>query len=349
MTHTTLTEKKIAVTGGTGMLGSHLVAALLNEGCGVRLLVREESDRELLRRTLERTGTAALYDKIEFRPTALNNPHELGEALRGIDIVFHCAARVSFDPAEAEAVVSSNTEIATHIVNSCLECGVELLVHVSSIATLGRPLDADAPITENCILNSLVGRSAYAVSKIYAENTVRRGMQQGLRAVIVNPSIILGEGDWRRGSAALIAQAVRNRLFYTEGVKGYVDVRDVARAMIRLAGTPQAAGKRFIVSAGDLSFRELADRVAETAGHARPRIRVGKTVLQMLARLDDRLSRATGRKRMLPDSFVTDATDSLRYDGSELLRTIDFRYTPLKETVARVVRAYLEDRKSCRP
>lgn len=331
------------------MLGSHLVAALLDGGCRVKLLVREGSDEGLLKRTLERTGTAALYDRIEFSRTALNNPHELDEALQGIDIVFHCAARVSFDPGEADAVVSSNTEMTTHVVNSCLACGVGLLVHVSSIATLGRPLDAGAPITETCILNSLVGRTAYGISKIYAENTVLRGMRQGLRAVIVNPSIILGEGDWKRGSAALVALGARNRLFYTEGIKGYVDVRDVAQAMIRLSLAPQAAGRRFIVSAGDLSFRELFARIAGTTGRMRPRIPLGKTALLTLARLDGKLSRATGRKRMFPDSFVADATDTLRYDGSELLRTIDFRYTPLEETIARIVRAYLEDRKSCRP
>ena len=331
------------------MLGSHLVAALLNEGCRVRLLLRDGSSDRLLRRTLERTGATELFDRIEFRRTALNNPYELREAVRGIDVLFHCAARVSFDPDEAEAVVSSNTEIATHVVNVCLECGVGLLVHVSSVATLGRPLIAGTPIAEDCVLNSLVGRSAYGISKVYAENIVRRGMQQGLRAVIVNPSIILGEGDWKRGSAGLIARAVRNRLFYTEGVKGYVDVRDVARAMILLARTPEAAGRRFIVSAENMSFRELADLVAETTGRSRPRIRLGKTVLKAVARIDEKLSRATGRKRTFVDSFATDATDCLRYDGSELLRTIDFRYTPVRDTLDRIVRQYLEDRKSCRP
>lgn len=171
------------------------------------------------------------YDRIEFRQTALNNPHTLREAVRGTQVLFHCAAQVSFDPERADDIVSSNTEITTHIVNSCLECGVGLLVHCSSIATLGEPRHEGEPVTESCTLDSPVGKSAYAISKIYAENIVRRGIAQGLKAVIVNPAIVIGEGNWTSGSSLLIAFGARGGFFYTRGVKSYVDVRDVARAM----------------------------------------------------------------------------------------------------------------------
>lgn len=183
-------------------MGSHLTAELLREGCSVRLIVRNAGKTDLLKATLRRMGVVDRYDRLEFRQTALNNPHTLREAVPGV--LRSCstgAAQVSFDPERADDIVSSNTEITTHIVNSCLECGVGLLVHCSSIATLGEPRHEGEPVTESCTLDSPVGKSAYAISKIYAENIVRRGIAQGLKAVIVNPAIVIGEGNWTSGSS----------------------------------------------------------------------------------------------------------------------------------------------------
>ena len=258
-------------------MGSHLTAELLREGCSVRLIVRNAGKTDLLKATLRRMGVADRYDRIEFRQTALNNPHTLREAVRGTQVLFHCAAQVSFDPERADDIVSSNTEITTHIVNSCLECGVGLLVHCSSIATLGEPRHEGEPVTESCTLDSPVGKSAYAISKIYAENIVRRGIAQGLKAVIVNPAIVIGEGNWTSGSSLLIAFGARGGFFYTRGVKSYVDVRDVARAMVLLAQRPETAGSRFILSADSLSFRDFFGIVARAAGRPAPSTPIGET------------------------------------------------------------------------
>ncbi|MDD3108899.1 MAG: NAD-dependent epimerase/dehydratase family protein, partial [Alistipes sp.] len=282
----TLSHKTIAVTGGTGLLGSHLTAQLLLEGCTVRLLVRDPQRRGLLPETLQRMGVADRLDRITWVETELNNPLTLNESLRGVQVLFHCAARVSFEPGHEQEILSSNTECATHIANAALACGIELLVHVSSSATLGRPLHPHDLITEQCILNSLVGRSAYSISKIYAENIIQRAMLQGLRAVIVNPALILGEGSWRHGSGELVALASRGLPFYTSGVKGYVDVRDVVQAMIRLAENPQAVGERFIISGANLSFQDLFAGIAHAAGRAKPFLPLGRNLLHLLLYLD---------------------------------------------------------------
>ena len=118
-------------------MGSHLVAELLCAGCTVRMLVRDIKRQQLLHRTLERMGVSSFYDRIEFRETALNNPYALREAVEGTDVLFHCAAQVSFDPERSDEIIVANTELATHVVNACLDSGVGLLVHVSSVATLG--------------------------------------------------------------------------------------------------------------------------------------------------------------------------------------------------------------------
>ena len=335
-----LQTKRIAVTGGTGLIGSHLVAELLKRGCRVKLLMRDMRRIGQLRETLSRMGAESYYGRIEFCETELNNPHTLTSALTDIEVVFHCAALVTLDPEEDEKVVLVNTEITTHVVNACLRCGVELLVHISSIATLGECRIGQNTVDEMCILSNPVGRSSYSVSKIYAENTVQRGMVEGLRAVIVNPSVVIGEGDLNSSSSRLVAYAMRRRLFYTNGVKGYVDVRDVARAAVGLAEMPQAIGKRFIVSAENLTFGTLFSMAARISGHWPPLIPVGRRVLTGIYKVEKLLNKWFGRRPILSEALIANACDESYYDNSRMKNLVGFTYTPIRETLERVIHYY---------
>lgn len=335
-----LQTKRIAVTGGTGLIGSHLVAELLKRGCRVKLLVRDMRRIGQLRETLSRMGAESYYGRIEFCETELNNPHTLTSALTDIEVVFHCAALVTLDPEEDEKVVLVNTEITTHVVNACLRCGVELLVHISSIATLGECRIGQNTVDEMCILSNPVGRSSYSVSKIYAENTVQRGMVEGLRAVIVNPSVVIGEGDLNSSSSRLVAYAMRRRLFYTNGVKGYVDVRDVARAAVGLAEMPQAIGKRFIVSAENLTFGTLFSMAARISDHWPPLIPVGRRVLTGIYKVEKLLNKWFGRRPILSETLIANACDESYYDNSRMKNLVGFTYTPIRETLERVIHYY---------
>lgn len=339
-----LQTKRIAVTGGTGLIGSHLVAELLKRGCRIRLLVRDMRRVGQLHKTLSRMEADSYFGRIEFYETELNNPHTLAAALTDMEVVFHCAALVTFDPERADEVVSVNTEITTHVVNACLQCGVGLMVHISSIATLGSCRLGQRAIDETCILNNPVGRSPYSVSKIYAENAVQRGMVEGLRAVIVNPSVVIGEGDLNSSSSRLVAYAMHRRVFYTKGVKGYVDVRDVARAAVRLAETPQAAGKRFIVSAENLSFGALFSMAARVSGHWLPLIPLGRRVLTGIYKVEKLRNKWFGRRPILSEALIANACDMSYYDNSRMKNLLNFTYTPIRETLERVIRYYKRQR-----
>lgn len=339
-----LQTKRIAVTGGTGLIGSHLVAELLKRGCRIRLLVRDMRRVGQLHKTLSRMEADSYFGRIEFYETELNNPHTLASALTDMEVVFHCAALVTFDPERADEVVSVNTEITTHVVNACLQCGVGLMVHISSIATLGSCRLGQRAIDETCILNNPVGRSPYSVSKIYAENVVQRGMVEGLRAVIVNPSVVIGEGDLNSSSSRLVAYAMHRRVFYTKGVKGYVDVRDVARAAVRLAETPQAVGKRFIVSAENLSFGALFSMATRVSGHWPPLIPMGRRVLTGIYKVEKLLNKWFGRRPILSEALIANACDMSYYDNSRMKNLLNFTYTPIRETLERVIRYYKRQR-----
>lgn len=339
-----LQTKRIAVTGGTGLIGSHLVAELLKRGCRVKLLVRDMRRVGQLHKTLSRMEADSYFGRIEFYETELNNPHTLAAALTDMEVVFHCAALVTFDPERADEVVLVNTEITTHVVNACLQCGVGLMVHISSIATLGNCRLGQRAIDETCILNNPVGRSPYSVSKIYAENAVQRGMVEGLRAVIVNPSVVIGEGDMNSSSSRLVAYAMHRRVFYTKGVKGYVDVRDVARAAVRLAEMPQAIGKRFIVSAENLTFGTLFSMAARISDHWPPLIPLGRRVLTGIYKVEKLLNKWFGRRPILSEALIDNACDMSYYDNSRMKNLLNFTYTPIRETLERVIRYYKRQR-----
>ncbi len=344
--HSTLTGKQIVVTGGTGLIGSHLVAELLRQDCRVRLLVRKESHFDRIDATLQRMGVAEKIDQLERYDVALNNPLELAEALQNTDVVFHCAARVSFDPKGEEDIVEANTEIVTQVVDACLECGVALLVYVSSVSTLGAPAPGTNLVTETCELSSLEGLHPYNISKFYSESVVRRASLRGLRTVIINPSITLGETDWNNGSGLLVKTLVSwGAVGYPSGVKGYVDVRDVARAMVLLATTDEAVGQRFIISGGNISFKEMLTLVATAIGRRPPFVPINRAVLTFVAKIGKLLNRVGWSRQRLTDALARSAVDKTYYDGTLVCRVTGLKYTPLSETLRRVVTQYLADKK----
>lgn len=333
-------DKTIVVTGSTGMLGSDLVAHLLMAGCRkIKLPVRNSARIVCLEETLKRYGLESHLRSLSIIEMSLTNALEIGDLLSDVDVVFHCAAVVSFDPRRDDEIISSNVEITTQIAIGCRESNVELLVHVSSIATLGDSANSAAKdhdetdlIVEDSILSKLGNRSAYSKSKFYSENVVWREYFAGLNVVIINPSIILGEQN-----AELINLANRSCGFYTTGVKGYVDVRDVSRVMISLASCKEAVGQRFIISAANLSFRELFCLIAKSAGGVKPRFKIGKFLLNLVSAVDFLVSRCTKRPRYMSRSIVSNAVDRSFYSGEKLCRMTGFEYTPIAKTIERIV------------
>ena len=201
-------------------------------------------------------------------------------------------------------------------------------------------------MTEACELTTLEGRSPYSISKFYAESAVRRIALRGLRTVIVNPAIILGETDWNSGSGLLVkALTSWGVVGYPPGVKGYVDVRDVARAMVLLATSDEAVGRRFILSGGNLSFKEILTTVAVVAGRRPPFIPVSRGVLTFAARCGEQLNRLGRLGPRFTDALVASAADKTYYDGTLVCRVTGLQYTPLDETLRRVVMQYLTDKK----
>ena len=333
-----LSGRRVAVTGASGMLGSELVRQLAETGAVVRLVVRNAARLEPLIRSL---GGSIEPDVFECE---LVNPEVLKDAFAGTDIVFHCAAQVSFQ-SDDDDQVRTNTDITHHVVGACLEAGIGRLVHVSSIAALGEPNERGL-IDEGSYPDNLAGWNSYSLSKFYSENEVWRGIRYGLQATIVNPSVILGPGDWKgRGSAALFAALSGGIPFYVPGANGYVDVRDVAAAMISLSTSAGAVNKRFLLNGANLSYKELITLASRSTGKRPPRWAVGERGLNRAWRITGWWAKMTRSKPLLSESLVRAALAANYYDGEAVKKAIGFEYRPIVQTMQYLASAYLSDKK----
>lgn len=312
----------ILVTGGTGFLGSYLIRSLVDAGKPVRALYRKQPSPRL----------QDLSGKIEWVPGDILDVCALEDAMAGVTQVYHCAAVVSFQPGGVADMMKINVEGTANVVNLALDAGVQKLVYVSSVASIGRAREQVA-VNEDCEWEESRNNSRYSVSKYQGEMEVWRGIAEGLDAVIVNPAIILGAGFWDDGSGALLKNAWKEFPFYTEGVNGFVDVQDVVKAMILLMDS-NISGERFILSADNWSYRQLFTTMADALGKKPPHIAVKPWMAALVWRLEKVKGMITGKHPLLTKETARTAQLKVYYDNNKVLTTLPgFHFRPLEETI----------------
>lgn len=267
------------------------------------------------------------------------------ELMEGVEQVYHCAAMVSYHPADRDLIMQQNVAGTANIVNAALSNNVKKLVSVSSVAAIGR-LPENQPVDETVQWTPRPGISTYSKSKYLSEMEVWRGIGEGLNAVIVNPSIILGEADWNKSSSAIFKSVYDEFPWYSDGVHGFVDVRDVVNAMILLMESP-VSGERFIVSAENISFRTLFDMIAEGFGKKKPSKKVTPFLAALVWRLEAIKSKISGGRPRVTKEMASNALTSVLYKNDKIMEYLpQFRYTPLNESVARICNYFLQQKTS---
>lgn len=310
----------ILVTGGAGLLGSELIRQLLAKECRVRAIYNKTPLPDFNSCQLE-----------QFQCDILDTTG-LEEAMQDVEQVYHCAAIVTFEPARKQELFKINIEGTANVVNAALTMGIKKLVHVSSVAALGDKRSNEA-INESMNWNEETGNSNYAQSKYLGELEVWRGIGEGLDAVMVNPVIILGRGDWNAGSSQIFKSVYEEFPWYTEGVNGFVDARDVAKAMIALMDS-NISGERFIVSAGNKTYRQVFDLIANAFGKKQPHKRVTPLIAALVWRLEAIKSLVTGKKPLVTKETAQSALSDAYYDNSKLLRFLPaFSYRTIEDTI----------------
>lgn len=327
----------ILVTGGTGLIGSYLLHDLLASGEKVRALVRKnrnENFRNSLFDCFEDNDSINLANLEWFEGDILDNGC-LHAAMKDVKQVYHCSGMISFKASEAEMMRRINVEGTANIVNACLASGVEKLVYTSSISVLGS--HPGTIMDETAQWTDTGEPSAYGYSKHYAEQEVWKGIKRGLNTVIVIPSLVLGAGTHPE-TATVFLRNIRKLLpYYTSGVTGYVDVRDVSAAMILLMNS-NISNDRFILNAENLSQRELFTACAAILGLKGPAFPLNKPLLSCASYIDKYYSRITGKEPSLTKENVLSVFRINRYSADKFCSTFDYTLIPVEESLRHAFR-----------
>lgn len=316
----------ILVTGATGFLGAELIHQLTGQGTAVRALRRGSS---VIPASLKGNGL------VEWFEADINDISALEDAFEKIDQVYHCAALVSFDPADKAKLLTVNIEGTSNIVNLCAASNARLL-HVSSVAALGNAKKGEL-ITEKDFWEYDSNVHSYAISKYEGEMEVWRGIAEGLDGVIVNPSVIIGAAVGFEGSGAIFKLVKEGLSFYTKGATGLVDVEDVAKSMIALMNSQETA-ERYTVSAENYHYQQLFTEIAKGFGISPPAREAKAWMLGIAWRAARFASIFTGKPATLTSDAAKSSLNESLYSNEKIKNTIGIQFKPLKQSIEEVCR-----------
>jgi dihydroflavonol-4-reductase len=302
------------------LVGKELISQLLQAGKQVRAIYNKTKLPDFQNKNLQQMQCDIL-DVIG-----------LEEAMKDVEQVYHCAAIITFNPRRKQEMFKINIEGTANVVNAALDAGIKKMVYVSSVAALGR-IRQDEPINETMNWTEETSNSAYGQSKYLAEMQVWRGIGEGLNAVMVNPVLILGAGDWNSGSSQIFKTVYDEFPWYTDGSSGFVDVHDVVKAMIRLMDSDFTA-ERFILSAENRTFVDVFSLIAKAFGKKAPYKKVTPLLAKIVWRLEAIKGFFTGKEPLLTKETAATAMTKARFDNSKLKKFLpDFEYRKIEDTI----------------
>lgn len=327
-------NNRILITGATGFVGSYLTRYLVKNGyTNIVAMKRATSRLDLVQE---------VADKVTWVEGDVLDVPFLEDVLRGgIDAIYHCAAVVSFDPREREEMYRINSEGTANVVNVALDFGVKKLVHMSSIAAIGRN-ERERNVSENTKWQRSPLNTHYAISKFQAEQEVWRGISEGLTAAIVNPSVILGSQFWHQGTGKLYEQVWSGLRFYTEGATGYVDVRDVVRFMVKLMES-DIENQRFILNGENIMYKTMFEKIALILNKKPATIAVTPLIRQLAWRFEWLKSKLTGSRPLITKETARVSATTFYFSNEKSLKAFpDFNYTAISETIEATGKQFLE-------
>jgi len=327
---------KILITGANGLVGTYLIRELLGSG---------EQIIGLYRSSLPANLSADELNQVEWVKGDILDVSLLSELMARCDKVYHCAGVVSFNPKMASQLMKINVEGTANVVNAALEYGVKKLVHVSSVAAIGRKRN-NQTVTEETKWDDASNPSVYGESKYLGELEVWRGHAEGLNVAIVNPVIILGIGDWSHGSSATFRSAFNEFPWYTDGISGFVDAADVAKTMVALMKS-DISGQRFILIAENKSYREVFTEMAIAFSKKPPHRKVTPTLASIAWRIEKIKALFSGSEPMLTKETVETAQQKVYFDNNKILKALPgFSFKSVSQSIQEACKGYINILKS---
>ena len=327
----------IFVTGGTGLIGSHLLYKLVSAGNPVKALKRKTSNLQQVLKIFAyyHKKPEQLFNQIDWVDGDILDYFGLEKMLAGVEEVYHCAAIVSFSRKERKKMIQNNVEGTENMVNAALENGVKKFCHVSSVSALGANQNGySTDELTNWIPTKRV--TGYSQSKFFSETEIWRGIEEGLNAVIVNPSIVLGPGNWEAGSSRLFKTVWDGLIFYTKGVTGFVDVKDVVKVMVKLMedeNFESCKNQRYLLNAENLGYHELFSQIAHALNKPAPKYFASRFIMELAWRGTFVYGLITKNTPAISRETAVAANSKIRFDGTKITRTIDFDYSSVADSI----------------
>jgi dihydroflavonol-4-reductase len=309
----------ILVTGITGLFGSHLARDFSQLG-QIHGLRRKNSDLSLVEGI-----------DVQWHEGELSHMESLLESLNGIDLVIHAAGMVSFSAKDKEKLYEVNTVGTANLVNAMLASGVQKLVHVSSVAAIGRSLELSQIDEEFKWIESPLN-SEYAVSKYWAELEVWRGEQEGLQVIVINPSVLLGKASYGKSSTAIYSYVLEENKFFPTGDLNYIDVRDAAR-ITRILVEKQVWGERFILNKESIPYREFFSEIASVFGKKAPNLALPNWLISLVSVFASFLRAIGLSKSPLTKQTVKLTQQKIRFDNTKIQNLLNYSYLSLRESL----------------
>lgn len=318
----------ILVTGGTGLVGAHLLLRLAADGEKLRAIYRTAKNIDKTRNLFAHYGREANFNNIEWVQGDITDVPSLEDAFSGVDYVYHCAAHISFNPDDENTLRKTNIEGTANMVNCALAFGIKKFCHVSSVAALGDPREGEA-ITEETDWNPEISHHDYALSKHGAEMEVWRAWQEGLNVVIVNPGLTFGYGFWQQGSGEMFTSIHKGLYFYTDGSCGIVAVDDVITAMVTLMRN-DISGERYTLVSENMKYKDLFYAIADGMHKRKPPIEATKLMTSFAWRADWLLSKFKIKKRSFTKAMARASHKDELFDNKKAKSIPDFAFTDMK-------------------
>ena len=326
----------ILVSGATGFLGTHLLIELCGRGEHIRAIKRATSDMAFVQRVFEFYGKALEFQQIEWVLADVMDIDSLMSVMEGVDGVYHCAAKVSFSEQDKKEMQQANIRGTANIVDVALECGIRKICHVSSIAVLGKA----ELITDETVWDENAQHSDYARSKYNAELEIWRGCAEGMDAVVVRPSVIVGPWKPQSGIGGLFQQIGGGLKYYTGGANSFVDVRDVARAMVLLMQS-DIKNDGYLLTSQNLPYKEITTMIAEIIGKPAPHKFASRSTTEMAWRLNALKGFFTGKKSSFTKDTARISQNTSAYSNKKLKDQIPFEYRTVRKSLEDCHRFYM--------
>jgi dihydroflavonol-4-reductase len=331
----------IFLTGGTGLVGSHILLMLCRENISVRALKRKKSTLNICKKVFKYYNTSHLFNKIDWCDGDINNVPLLEKYMASCDMVIHAAALVSFYRYDINNLKKTNIEGTANIMNVALELNIKKCIYISSVATLGRDL-VNHKVDEDCIFKMSNKESNYAISKYFAEQEVWRASNEGLDVVILNPSIILGPGDWNKGSSKIFQKIYNGLKFYTTGSTGYIDVIDIANIVLLFLRN-DIKNQRFILNGTNMNYRDAFNLIADEFGVKRATIKVTPFLKEIAWRFENFKSFFTNRPALLTKETAESSMRNSQYSTAKIKRILNYEFISFEESIKKYCLFFKQD------